>query len=80
MHRVSMKPGDFPDRVLLRGFEGGAVHTAERDGKFYVIEDESTMAGLLDEEDLDGLELVKVFEFSTLGDRAAYVDARGWSA
>ena len=78
MRRVTMKPGDFPDRVLLRGFEGGAVYTAERAGKFYVIQDEGTMADLLSEEDLVGLDLVKVLEFATASDRAAYVRARGW--
>ena len=78
MRRVTMKPDDFPDRVLLRGFEGGAVYTAERAGKFYLIQDESTMAGLLSEEDLVGLDLVKILEFATPSDRATYVRQRGW--
>jgi uncharacterized protein (UPF0216 family) len=71
---------EFPDRVLLRGFEGGAVYTADRGGKFYLILDESSMAGLLDEEDLAGLELVKVLEFDTAAERAAYIRKRGWDA
>jgi hypothetical protein len=78
MRRVTMKPDDFPDRVLLRGFEGGAVYTAERAGKFYLIQDESTMAGLLSEEDLVGLDLVKIWEFAAPSDRATYVRQRGW--
>jgi len=65
-------------KKLLRGFEGGAVYTAEKDGKFLLIQDESTMAGLLDEEDLKGLELVKVREFDTEAERESYIDQRGW--
>jgi hypothetical protein len=75
-----MKPGAFADRVLLRGFEGGAVYTAEHRGKFYVIQDEGTMADLLSDEHLAGSELVKVLEFNTLPDRAAYFRERGWDA
>lgn len=78
MRRVAMKPDDFPNRALLRAFEGGAVYTAERAGKFYVIQDESTMAGLLSEEDLVGLDLVKILEFAEPSDRAAYIRKRGW--
>ena len=43
---------DFPDKTLLKGFEGGAVFSAEKEGKFYLILDESTMASILDEDDL----------------------------
>ncbi len=78
MHRVTMNPDDFPDRVLLRGFEGGAVYTAERAGRFYIIQDESTMAGLLSEEDLVGLDLVRVIEFETLSERVAHIRQLGW--
>jgi len=66
-----MTPDDFPNRVLLYGFEGGAVYTAERDSRFYVIQDESAMAGILDEEDRAGLEFVKIQEFATLAERDA---------
>jgi len=78
MHRVPLTPDDFPDRVLLRGFEGGAVYTAERGGEFYVIQDEGGMAWMLDEEDRADLEFVKVFEFATLSERDAYIHERGW--
>jgi hypothetical protein len=71
---------DFPDRVLLRGFEGGAVYTAERGGRFYVIQDEGSMAGLLSEEDLEGVELVKVMEFGTEEERGEDLRGRGWVA
>jgi hypothetical protein len=74
---VSSEPDEFPNRVLLRRFEGGAVYTAERAGKFYLIKDESSMAGLLDEEDLAGLELVKVVEFDTVSERNKYIREHG---
>lgn len=80
MRHVPMKPDDFADRVLLRGFEGGAVYTAERAGKFYVIQDEGTMANLLSDEDLAGLELGKVWEFDTVYERDTYIRERGWDA
>lgn len=57
-------------------FEGGAVYTAENDNRFFVILDESAMAGLLDEEDLEGMELVKVHEFETERQRDAYLAER----
>lgn len=76
MRRVALTPDSFPDRVLLRRFEGGAVYTAERAGKFYVLQDESTMAELLPDEDLGDLE--KVLEFDTPADREAYIRERGW--
>lgn len=74
-----MKPDDFPDRAFLCGFEGGVVYTAEREGRFYVIQDESAMADLLGEEDQSDLELVKIFEFGCLRDRSAYLETRGWA-
>ena len=56
---------DFPNSRVLARFEGGERRTAERDGKFFVITDESTMAGLLSEEDAEGIDFVKVLEFDT---------------
>ena len=39
---------DFPDKTLLKGFEGGAVFSAEKEGKFYLLEIEfSTFLKLL---------------------------------
>ena len=69
---------DFPDKTLLKGFEGGAVFSAEKEGKFYLILDESTMASILDEEDLPD-ELVKIIEFDTVEERDAYINKRGWN-
>jgi hypothetical protein len=82
MRRVTLTPEDFPDRVALRLFEGGAVYTAERGGKFYLIQDERSMMGILDDEDLADLKdhLVKVLEFDTEAVRASYIRQRGWDA
>ena len=68
---------DFPDKTLFKGFEGGAVFSAEKEGKFYLILDESTMASILDEEDLPD-ELVKIIEFDTVEERNDYIKQRGW--
>jgi hypothetical protein len=80
MRRSTLTERDFVEPHLLVGFEGGAVYTAEREDKFYIIQDESTMAGLLSEEDLEGMrdDLVKVLEFDTLPEREAYIGERGW--
>ena len=68
---------DFPDITLFKGFEGGAVFSAEKEGKFYLILDESTMASILDEEDLPD-ELVKIIEFDSVDERNDYIKQRGW--
>lgn len=80
MRRVHLTPDAFPDRALLRGFEGGAVFTAERDHRFYVMQDEGTLADFLSHEDLVGVELTKVLEFETAAERSAYIRKRGWSS
>ena len=67
----------FPDKTLLKGFEGGAVYLAEDGEKFYLILDEGTMASILDEEDLPD-ELVKTIEFDTVKERDEYIKSRGW--
>jgi len=81
VRQVLMTTNDFSDRVLLRGFEGGAIYTAERAGRFYVIEDEGTMADLLSDDDLTDLagELITVWEFDTPAARAAYIQDRGFN-
>ena len=78
MKRVNMTPEDFPDKRLLRGFEGGAVYTAEREGRFYLITDEGTMADLLDEEDREGLTFGSVREFESEAEALAYARSRHW--
>jgi hypothetical protein len=70
----------FADARVVAAFEGGCVLAAERGGKFYLIQDESTLANFLSEEDLVDFahELVKVFEFDSAGEREAFSQARGW--
>ncbi|GIK21758.1 MAG: hypothetical protein BroJett005_11720 [Ignavibacteriota bacterium] len=54
----------FPDSKMIGGFEGGAIYKASKDGKFYLIIDEGTLAEFLDEDDQDILDqLVKIIEF-----------------
>ena len=78
MYKIGNVDDDyFPDKTLLKGFEGGAVYLAEEGGKFYLILDESIMASILDEEDLPD-ELVKTIEFDTIDERNAYIKQRGW--
>ncbi len=79
MRQVSMTPDQFPGRVMLRAFEGGAVYVAEQGGKFYLIQDEGTLADFLNEEDLANLDLVTIFEFDSAAERAAYILNRGWT-
>jgi hypothetical protein len=71
-----MKLSDFPNETALKRFEGGVVYTAERGGMFYVITDESTMADLLSDEDLQGIELLKTYEFSSADERLSYLESR----
>jgi hypothetical protein len=81
MRRSALTERDFDNANVLARFEGGAVYTAQRGGKFYVIQDESAMADLLSERDLKGLrdDLVKVLEFDTSSERQAYIREHGWS-
>ena len=41
-----------------------------------MIEDESTMAWMLDPEDLQGIEPVRIYEFNTEADRERYLENR----
>ena len=68
---------DFPDKTVLKIFEGGIVYLAEDGENFFLIIDESTMASILDEEDLPD-ELVKIIEFDTEEERDKYIKSRGW--
>ncbi|MGH7824377.1 MAG: hypothetical protein ACREQ7_04280 [Candidatus Binatia bacterium] len=62
----------------IKAFEGGAVFAAERDGKFYLINDQRTMADFILPEDDDLLEqMLTVFEFDTEAEREEYL--REWN-
>ena len=78
MYKIGIVDDDyFPDKTVLKIFEGGIVYLAEDGEKFYLILDESTMASILDEEDLPD-ELVKTIEFDTVKERDEYIKSRGW--
>ena len=78
MYKIGIVDDDyFPDKTVLKVFEGGIVYLAEDGEKFYLILDESTMASILDEEDLPD-ELVKTIEFDSVEERDEYIKSRGW--
>ena len=79
MYKIGIVDDDyFPDKTVLKIFEGGIVYLAEDGEKFYLIIDESTMASILDEEDLPD-ELVKTIEFDSVEERNEYIKSRGWA-
>jgi hypothetical protein len=78
MRKSPLTLSDFANLRRLLAREGGAVYAAERDGKFYVVQDESTLGALLDEDDLVVLELQKTLEFDTSSERTSYLRERGW--
>lgn len=55
MTQIPLNPDDFTNKTIYIGCEGGAVYTAERGGKFYVITDESSLVDFLSEEDAKDL-------------------------
>ena len=80
MRRVARSSAEFPTRVVVRAFEGGAVYTAELGDGFFVIQDESTMVAFLAEDDLPDLlePATTILEFDSRGERNAYLRSRGW--
>ncbi|MBK9097490.1 MAG: hypothetical protein IPM14_05050 [bacterium] len=67
----------FPDSKMIGGFEGGAIYKASKDGKFYLIIDEGTLADFLDEDDQDILDqLVKIIEFENEDELNNYLGER----
>jgi hypothetical protein len=68
----------FPAQRVIRAWEGGGLCTAEHDGKFYLIVDESTMAAFLDVNDPTDREvlnrLVTVMEFDSELERRRFAD------
>jgi len=64
---------------LLVAFEGGTVHTDERDGKFLVVINQVALLDLLDAEDRAGIEGIKVLAFPDAASRHEYIVSRGWN-
>lgn len=61
-------------RKLVAVVEGVAVYTAEWNGRFLLIMDESTTISLLSDEDAKGLLPEKIIEFATEEDRSMYLE------
>ncbi len=80
MRPAQLTVAQLPSRRRVLNFEGGSVFVDEKDGRFYIIVDESTMASLLDEEDLQGMSLVHIVEFDTENERFTYLNQRFHSA
>lgn len=66
----------FHNKKHVAGFEGGAIYTAERDGKYYAIIHEGTMLDMLSEEDAAGLPPKRTIEFETAAERDSYIEDR----
>jgi hypothetical protein len=75
--RYDLDLSQFPRRCQLFAAEGGAVYLDERDGLYYVISDESTLADMLNEEDA-GLAGVVIYEFESDAARDEYLRQRRW--
>jgi hypothetical protein len=73
MRRSDLPAEALAPRRLLAALEGGSIYAAESLGSFYLVIDESTMADLLSERELEGLDLVKVLEFESSDERAVYL-------
>ncbi len=71
---MKIDPKDLKPWTVYRLFEGGGVYTAERDGHYFVITDESTLQWMLPDEDLDPLVRNRVFQ--TEAERAEYLLGR----
>lgn len=63
------------NKKLIARFEGGSVYTAEEDGKYLVITDESSMNAFLDEEDQISSPIA-THVFQTADERSRYVERR----
>jgi hypothetical protein len=69
----------FPDRCVISKFEGGELCFAEKDGKYFAITDEGTLADFLSPEDGDMLAtLINVYELDSEAEREKYIQKRGW--
>ena len=65
---------------LIASFEGGSVYVAERDGQFLVIINQAALLDLLDEDDRNDSDAIKVLSFPTAASRLEYIIERGWPA
>lgn len=64
---------------LVAGFEGGAIYTENRDGKFVLIINQVALVDMLNEEDRDGMEPIQEIVFPSEESRFNYIKSRGWA-
>lgn len=75
---VDMQKVSDHQQELLIAFEGGSVHTAERDGQYLLIINQAALLDMLDEQDREGIEAIRELVFPTADARDAYIRERGW--
>ena len=61
------------NQTLIGGGEGFTIYTAEENGKYLLILDESTCIGLLSDEDAEGLTGEKILEFASEQERSDHL-------
>jgi hypothetical protein len=67
-----------PTEELLVSYEGGSVHTAERNGQYLLIINQVAVLDMLDESDREGIEAIREIVFRTAAERDVYIRERGW--
>jgi hypothetical protein len=68
----------FRDERELIAFEGGSVRTAECNGQYLLIIDQTALLDMLDAQDREGMEAVREIAFASAAERDAYIRDRGW--
>lgn len=66
----------FPHARLIGGGEGGSVRVADDASGAYIITDESTLASLLGEEEVQGMSFVVIRRFGSVAERDRYCERR----
>lgn len=64
---------------LVTYFEGGVVYKENRDGKFILSIDQTTLLGMLEEEDREGIAAIIEIEFCSEDSLYEYIKNRGWA-
>lgn len=64
------------NKVLVRGFEGGAIYKGDLDGVPVLQINEAAMFDMLSEEDREGMEPARIIRFDDSAARAAYLRER----
>lgn len=64
---------EFPDAEIFRGWEGGGAYRGVKNGIYYIIIDEGTMADFLDEDECNYDDLTTLIEFENKDEYEKYV-------